>query len=275
MSASAAPAAAASPTIWDFLGIHQIGSAIHGISDGIHSLPIVQLAGETVLHPMLQATGLMPVPGLNSLKPPAGGAAGAAGAGGAAAGGGAAGGAAAGGGAAGAAAGGEPPVAGGEQTTEPPSAEELTGTLLAEQDAAKEKIKIEAIRFLGKQDCLCYPEIMDALLASLDDCSEIIRYEALRAIHGGCRSSHCATCQYPGSGSQTGVQPCKCQLKVIRRISRLLLDRNVNGQLKERSVRVRHLAQLILKDCLCAFQPSTTPPRPSAQPDPPIQLPLR
>lgn len=262
---SAAPAAAstANPTLLDFLGVHQVGDAVCDVSKGVHELPIVQVVDQTVLHPVLRATGLMPVPGLGTLEAGADPL-------------GAAGGGAAAGGAGANAGGGEPPIAGGEQTTPPPSPEALSGSIMAEQDPEKIKVKVEAIRFLGKQDCLCYPEVMDALLASLDDCSELIRYEALRAIYGGCSAGQCHSCEIPSSQESGGTTPCKCQLKVIRRVSRLLLDRNVNGNLKERSVRVRHLARLILERCLCSVQPTRQPAvRPTSQPDPPIQLPLR
>ena len=51
----------------------------------------------------------------------------------------------------------------------------------ADEDAAPQKIK--AIRYLATLGCAgCYPGIEDALLESLDDCTEEVRWEAAKAI---------------------------------------------------------------------------------------------
>lgn len=51
----------------------------------------------------------------------------------------------------------------------------------AEEDLAKQKIK--AIKYLAEIGCGgCYPGVAEALAASLDDCTEAVRYEAVKAI---------------------------------------------------------------------------------------------
>jgi hypothetical protein len=51
----------------------------------------------------------------------------------------------------------------------------------AEEDLAKQKIK--AIKYLAEIGCGgCYPGVAEALAASLDDCTEEVRYEAVKAI---------------------------------------------------------------------------------------------
>jgi len=56
----------------------------------------------------------------------------------------------------------------------------------AEEDAAPQKIK--ALRYLATIGCAgCYPGVEEGLLAALDDCTESVRYEAVKALrrHGG------------------------------------------------------------------------------------------
>ncbi len=42
--------------------------------------------------------------------------------------------------------------------------------------------KIQAIKYLAKIGCDCYPGVRDALLKALDDCNEKVRREAIKAI---------------------------------------------------------------------------------------------
>lgn len=257
----------APPTLFDFLGFQQIGTGLKKASTTLHQLPVIQLVDQTVLHPIAGALGLKPVPGLNSIQPipPQQGSPGAAGSGGPGPGGGGSGASAAGAGGA------EPATAEAQQLTPPPKPEELAGKLKAEQNPETIAVKLEAIRFLAEQDCVCYPEVIDALLASLDDCAEPVRYEALRALRGGCGPNACQTC---GSkrGKANGIAPCACQIKIIRRLSDQLLERDVNGRLKERSLRIRNLAQMMLAKCLATHPPADdAAPLPEAEPDPPLR----
>ncbi len=242
-----AAAASAPPTIFDFLGFKQISQGLKKLVGEILGIPIIQFADQTLIKPTLQTLGLAPSPGLSAIASQTG----------------AAGPAAASGGAPGAA-GGAP---GAPQP--PPSATGLAVKLKGKQAPANVKLKVEAIRFLATQDCVCYPEVVDALLASLDDCAEAVRYEALKTLRNGCARNRCSVC---GKTHKNERSSCHCQVKVLTRLSDLLLERDVQGRLKERSLRVRQLAKSILNECL-----QTTPIRPAgqpqAEPDPPLATP--
>src|SRR5262249_35493485 len=121
---------------------------------------------------------------------------------------------------------------------------------LANQLKKEEKkvpLKIQAIKYLGTLDCQCYPEIVDALLGSLDDCSEKVRYEALLALHHKCGEKKCHKCSHGhghghggvnaacvstcdictnGNSPSCGCGGCACQKKVIDRLNQLLLARD-------------------------------------------------
>ena len=144
---------------------------------------------------------------------------------------------------------------------------------LANQLKKEEKkvpLKIQAIKYLGTLDCQCYPEIVDALLGSLDDCSEKVRYEALQALHHKCGEKKChghkhggtdvacvSTCDTctNGNGPSCGCGGCACQKKVIDRLNQLLLARDEFGCLKEKSGRIRSLATQMIEECLILHQP--------------------
>ena len=79
---------------------------------------------------------------------------------------------------------GTPPVT---AITDPANAESPTpavktaAEVKADEDAAPQKIK--ALRYLATVGCTdCYPDIEKAMLAALDDCTESVRYEAVKAI---------------------------------------------------------------------------------------------
>ena len=58
----------------------------------------------------------------------------------------------------------------------------------AEEDAAAQKAK--AIAYLASVGCAgCYPGIEDALLAALDDCTELVRFETAKALSDVVRSA--------------------------------------------------------------------------------------
>ncbi len=257
------------PSIWDFLGVDQICKGVGGVVAGIRSLPLVHGLGSTVIHPGLQAAGLLP-PGVATampgVPPPPGVAAGP-----------------------GAPPPGAPPggpgiAAPGVPGMPPPAPGPIEVAMKIEADKAKAKATIQAIRRLAKQDCLCYPEIVTALLGELDSCFEEVRHEALKALAGSCRQGFCTPCEKgwnaPG-GRQDCAQcghgddacqrvctRCGCQPIVIERVSALLLARDAFGNPLEKSDRVRRLAIQILEDCLCRMPPEIRSAPQQAQPDP-------
>ena len=254
---SAAPAAAAGGnkvtitnkccSIWDKLGIAEIGKLV----GGIFKLPIFRLMEGTVLGPLASVTGLDP----NDPTAQHGAARGAGGGGGP-------------GGAAG---------AGGAGGGAPPSAGATAAALAAKKKAVK--AEVAAIRFLANENCLCYPEIVDALIAALDDCAEPVRYAALKALRKGCGSNGCLPCETGNCDPRTqfSCPNCQCQTKVLSRLSDLLLVRDVHNQYKERSRRVRQLSRAMISECL-ARRPVSLPGAPRresrAQPDPtPLAVP--
>lgn len=139
------------------------------------------------------------------------------------------------------------------------------------EEEAKAPLKVQAIEYLATLDCNCYPEIVDALLASLDDCSEMVRFAALKALRKRCcGASGCRECDK----CVGDCQGCQCQKKVIDRLNDLLLDRDESGCLKEKSPRIRCLATTMIEECLARRQPppylveddAPVPPK-KAQPD--------
>jgi hypothetical protein len=106
----------------------------------------------------------------------------------------------------------------------------------ADEDAAPQKIK--AIRYLATLGCAgCYPDIEDALLASLDDCTEAVRYEAAKAFRELSGRS-CASCK---------TKSC-CSPKVRKKLDEVANKMEKNCY-KESSARVRRMARLALAGC--------------------------
>ncbi|MFO0946912.1 MAG: hypothetical protein U1D30_13365 [Planctomycetota bacterium] len=141
------------------------------------------------------------------------------------------------------------------------------------KEEAKIPLKVQAIRYLATLDCVCYPEVVDALLASLDDCAEVVRYEALKALHKQCKGpTHCNKEGCAADGSCPDVcMSCQCQKKVVDRLNTLLLERDTTGCLKEKSERVRELATQMIEECLSCRQPppaeTAAPPRTDPVPE--------
>jgi len=294
--------ASTTPTIWDHLGVHQVGDLIHHVGRSLKTTAVFDYAANSVASPLLQTTGLNLGSAPTSFGPPPGYGAGPAGSpaasGGTPSGGTPSGGTPAPSGGAPAASGGAPAASGGTAggggadsgdaaaaaaaeaeaaAIEAASADatNIANTIAPKVDPANVLVKVKAIRFLARQDCSCYPEVVDALLGSLADCSEVVRYEALRALRAGCtHGGTCATCgghQVPGDPGANGYA-CQCQVKVIKRLSDLLLERNVRGHLKERSERVRRLAGQMIVECVHStpVAASRVTPGLQAEPDPPL-----
>lgn len=129
----------------------------------------------------------------------------------------------------------------------------------AEEDAAEQKIK--ALNYLGEMGCAgCYPGIEEALLAALDDCTEEVRYAAVKALRG------------------TSGKPCKkckttacCSPAVIAKLRKIANDIEPSGCYKEPSARVRRLARLAMAGCgdQPAAPPETAPTEGPPAPPPP------
>jgi hypothetical protein len=78
----------------------------------------------------------------------------------------------------------------------------------AEEDLAKQKIK--AIKYLAEIGCGgCYPGVAEALAASLDDCTEEVRYEAVKAIlsTSACGQDDCTKSSTCSAASRGRTEP--------------------------------------------------------------------
>jgi hypothetical protein len=123
----------------------------------------------------------------------------------------------------------------------------------ADEDQAEQKAK--AIAYLGKIGCGgCYPDVEVALLAALDDCTESVRYEAVKALRGAA-GNPCKNCK---------ATAC-CSQKVRDKLDHIANDTDDQGCFKEPSARVRRMARLALDGC---GPPPPQPPRPQEGPSP-------
>jgi len=278
-------------TFWDFMGAQQFHDSMNDLFLTLNSMPAVQNANAAIVSPTLNTMGLLPGSSAtapsraSSASPPAGGAA------------------------AGSSSSASPSVAAmfpeirtanaapeqgaprmlpleqalqsGGGAPPPPQATDLAKKIAKANEPANVELKIKAIRYLSKQNCVCYPEIMDSLLAALADCSERVRYEALQAIRRGCKACDCDP-NGPAfnTGMIAGSRPsCQCQVKVISTLSDHLLERDIQGRLKERSVRIRKLAEIMIRECLETTPvesnsqplPTTREPQPDPFPNQPLQ----
>jgi PPIC-type PPIASE domain len=118
----------------------------------------------------------------------------------------------------------------------------------AEEDAAAQKAK--AIAYLASVGCAgCYPGIEDALLAALDDCTELVRFETAKALRS------------------TALMPCKnccrsacCGPKIREKLTKLAYETDAQGCYLESSDRVRRMARLALANCTCVPDKPGQPP---------------
>jgi hypothetical protein len=121
---------------------------------------------------------------------------------------------------------------------------------VSKEEAKKDPIKVQAIQYLAKLDSHSYPEVVDTLLASLDDASEKVRYEALQALRAKQLGSLCLHQGDLPAGESCTCVGCTFRKKVIDRLNALLLDQDESGSLKEKSERIRDLATEMIEQCL-------------------------
>lgn len=118
-----------------------------------------------------------------------------------------------------------------------PPAVKAAAEAKAEEDKAPQKAK--AIRYLASLGCgKCYPDTEDALLAALEDCTELIRYETVK----GLRDS-------VGDPCQCCRQNSCCSPKLLQKLHQLAFEMNMNGCYYEPSARVRRYARLVIRGC--------------------------
>ncbi|MDX1926017.1 MAG: peptidylprolyl isomerase [Pirellulaceae bacterium] len=130
-----------------------------------------------------------------------------------------------------------------------PPAVQAAAEIKQEEDAAPQKIM--ALRYLATLGCGgCYPKVEDALLEGLSDCTESVRFEAVKALQ--CK---------PECGCKYCSSPSCCSMKVRKRLQELTTCE------KEPSERIRRLARIALACC------GTKPLAPDDQEDVPREGP--
>jgi hypothetical protein len=137
-----------------------------------------------------------------------------------------------------------------------PPAVQAAADIKAQEDQAAQKIK--AIRYLATIGCGgCYPDVEDALIAAMDDCTEAVRYEAVKAVRQTAGGGDGCTCCAYGS--------C-CSEKMQNKLKQLAYDKQgcCTG---EPSARVRRQARLALAACgPPVIQAAATEPTPAGGP---------
>lgn len=133
----------------------------------------------------------------------------------------------------------------------PSPAIKMAAKIKADQDSAPQKIK--AIKYLATVGCGCYPGVKDALLASLDDCTEEVRYEAAVAF---CRAAGnpCKNCEKNGC----------CDATVMNKLHDMAYGQDNKCCYKEASERVRAAATNALNACH-RMHPQGAQPSPAPQ----------
>jgi hypothetical protein len=149
------------------------------------------------------------------------------------------------------------------------------------EDLAPQKIK--AIKFLATIGCGCYDKdgkVTKALLAAMDDCTEEVRLEAVRAISVAASGEYCSHCK----------QRSCCNETIAAQLYKMAYDLDDLGCFVEPSERVREAAIAALRICCPNAAPiepteivappegttpppiieGTTPPRGDVPPPPPI-----
>ncbi len=112
-----------------------------------------------------------------------------------------------------------------------PPAVQAAAKIKAEEDAAPQKIM--AIRYLATLGCGgCYEDVESSLLAAMSDCTEEVRFEAVKALQ--CR---------PDCGCRYCKSPSCCSEPVRKRLEELTTCE------KEPSARINRVARLALACC--------------------------
>lgn len=131
-----------------------------------------------------------------------------------------------------------------------PPAVQAAAEIKAEEDAAPQKIM--AIRYLATLGCGgCYEKVENALLEAMSDCTEEVRFEAVKALR--CR---------PDCGCKFCTSPSCCSEPVRKRLEELTTCE------KEPSERINRMARLALACCNTKPLKSEDVPREGPTPAP-------
>lgn len=152
-----------------------------------------------------------------------------------------------------------PPIDDPANLESPNPAVKAAAEVKGEEDAAP--AKVQALEYLAKIGCGCYPDVQEALVAGLDDCTESVRFAAASALYKAaghpcqtCRSSSC------------------CGAIVRAKLTQIAYETRDDGCYFEPSSRVRRMARLALEACggNCPIPVELPEEEPfPAQPEPP------
>lgn len=118
----------------------------------------------------------------------------------------------------------------------------IAAEVKADQDLKDQKIK--AVKYLASIGCGCYPQVKEALLASLDDCTEDVRYEAALAF-----------CMASGNPCSFCNQNSCCDEEVMEKLKNIAEGMDDNDCYYEPSWRVRAAAGNALNACRAVIPP--------------------
>jgi hypothetical protein len=134
-----------------------------------------------------------------------------------------------------------------------PAAVQKAAEIKAQEDQAAQKIA--ALRYLATIGCRgCYESVEDAFISGLEDCTEEVRYEAVKALRDTSTNA-CALCN---------SDAC-CSEKIQKKLREMAMETDDSGCPKEPSDRVRRQARLALAEC------GPPPPEPAAETKPVIE----
>jgi hypothetical protein len=124
------------------------------------------------------------------------------------------------------------------------------------EDLKKQKIK--AVKYLASIGCGCYNRdgsITDAMIKSLDDCTEDVRFATAQAIAEAAAGEQCKNCK---------MKSC-CSEEISNKLYEIAYERDENGCFLEPSERVRMAAAEALRTCcqgngdMMVMEPGPTP----------------
>ncbi|MCR9198843.1 MAG: hypothetical protein NXI04_09385 [Planctomycetaceae bacterium] len=145
------------------------------------------------------------------------------------------------------------PVSSPENLESPSPAVAAAAKIKQEEDQAQQKIL--ALNYLASIGCGgCYPEVEDALLAAMDDCTEDVRYAAVKAV----KEAAGQPCTFCKNGA------C-CSPRIRARLREMSDDQGDDCCPREPSARIRRVARIALTYC----GPDITVPVPEIEGPPP------
>jgi len=129
-----------------------------------------------------------------------------------------------------------PPIDDPANLESPNPAVKAAAEVKGEEDAAP--AKAQALEYLASVGCGCYPDVQEALVSGLDDCTEMVRFAAASALY-----------KAAGHPCQTCKSSSCCGPLVREKLMQIAYETKDNACYFEPSARVRRMARLALEAC--------------------------